>query len=113
MNCSHTHTHTKLHNDFFAGNIEEVMALCAISLLSSAVEVHRQNFQSLITEQKLHGRRTDRHLSQRYMASDNIQHESAVVHTNQSLIQIMVDALQRGTPVRVKGTKKKSYKEEE
>lgn len=76
-----THTHTHNCTIIFTSNIGEVMALWAISLSSSAVEVHRKRFQSLIVEQKSHSRLTDRYLSQRYTASDKMQHESFAVHT--------------------------------
>lgn len=64
----------------FTSNIEEVMALWAISLSSFAVEVHSRRFQSLIIQLKSHGRHTDRHSSQRHIASDKIHYESIAVN---------------------------------
>lgn len=77
-----THKHTHNCTMIFTRNIGEVMALWAISLSSSAVEVQRKRFQSLITEQSSHSTHTDRYLSQRYTAADKIQHESFAVHTS-------------------------------
>lgn len=69
-----THVHTYTHNCtmIFTSDIEEVMALWAISLSGCALEVHSRCFRSLITEQKSHGGHTDRHSSRRHTSQDKI-----------------------------------------
>lgn len=75
---SHVHTHNCTMN--FTSNIEEVMALWAISLSISAVEVPSRCFESLIIRQKSHGRHTDRRSSGKHTASDSIPDESCAGH---------------------------------
>lgn len=93
MAFAHTHTHN--FTMIFTSNIEEVMALWAISLSSSAVEVRSRRFKAS-SYSRNHMADTligTRHKDTQLLIRSSMK---ALLYTYQSLLQIMIYRLQRG-----------------